>query len=233
MSKVIGNGMIAKAFLAKKYELNNCIIFASGVSNSRCDEQKEFIREKILLEKEIKGIKEIRQITKLIYFSTCSIYDQDTNSSEYVKHKLHMESIVLKYPNNIVFRLPQIAGPNAPSNTILSNIKEKINSGKIFPIWKNASRNVLDLFDARDIVVNVTRRNHKRLKIVNVANPSSYSVHQIVSSFEKVYNLKMNKKYVDKGNKYSIDISNIEYLFNELSIDFSNYLDKIIRKYYI
>ena len=42
---VVGNGMIANAFLSSDYELSNCIIFASGVSNSKCSDISEFEKE--------------------------------------------------------------------------------------------------------------------------------------------------------------------------------------------
>ena len=38
---IIGNGLIAKSFL-KKYDKDNIVIFASGVSNSQEDSLKNF-----------------------------------------------------------------------------------------------------------------------------------------------------------------------------------------------
>ena len=80
---VIGNGLLGREF--KKYnDFNNCIIFASGVSNSNETDNVEFEREKLLL---IKTIKENKDM-KIIYFS--SVLAGITNN-KYYGHKIELE----------------------------------------------------------------------------------------------------------------------------------------------
>ena len=62
---IIGNGLIANSFLDS--DLNNIIIFASGVSNSKEENLLEFDREKKLL---LRIIYENFN-KKIVYFSTC------------------------------------------------------------------------------------------------------------------------------------------------------------------
>ena len=63
---IVGNGLIAKAFKDFNFS-KNCVIFASGVSDSADENNLNFEREFNLLEKTIKNFRNIR----LIYFSTC------------------------------------------------------------------------------------------------------------------------------------------------------------------
>ena len=100
--KIIGNGMVARAF-ANGLRLNsNLVIFASGVSNSNCNFQEQFERERSLL---FNTINKTSQTVPLLYFGTCSIYDPDAHAKAYVIHKREMEKLVLKFKleSNICF----------------------------------------------------------------------------------------------------------------------------------
>jgi hypothetical protein len=56
---IIGNGLIAKSFKKEKNYFKNVIIFASGVSNSKNTNLKEFKREEKLVKKLLKKKKKI------------------------------------------------------------------------------------------------------------------------------------------------------------------------------
>jgi hypothetical protein len=79
---VVGNGLIAKSFTMFNGE-KNIVIFASGVSDSKCIEVSEFERERNLL-------LSMDRTKKIVYFSTYSISD-GSEKNEYIKHKIHME----------------------------------------------------------------------------------------------------------------------------------------------
>ena len=66
--QIIGNGLIAKAFQDFNFT-KNCVIFASGVSDSADENNFNFAREFNLLENTVKNFKNKR----LVYFSTCSL----------------------------------------------------------------------------------------------------------------------------------------------------------------
>ncbi len=229
MYKVIGNGMIGKAFKALLNPPENCIIFASGVSDSTCTDNDEFKKEELLIRT---ALNTAQNNTTCIYFGTCSVYDPDRKDTPYVLHKKRMEEIILSVEDGIVFRLPQIAGNNAPPNTILSKIRSAAYSGEQFEIWRFAERNILDVIDARDIVINLIKDNLPKKKCINVANRSSYSMVEIIDTFERVLKKEINKVYKMKGGSYSIDICDIEASLNDLNIDFNHYLERIICKYY-
>jgi hypothetical protein len=104
---IIGGGDIAKVLVDR----NDLTFFASGVSNSKCIDDNEFIREvNLLLDVKCKH---------LVYFSTLSIYDKDT---PYTNHKLFMEDLVRQFDTYTIIRLGNITWGDNP-NTIINYFK--------------------------------------------------------------------------------------------------------------
>ena len=229
MLKVIGNGMIAKSFKKGNFSNINCTIFASGVSNSKCTNKELFLREENLLRREIE--KSINQ-NYFIYFGTCSIYDKDLQNSKYVLHKINMENIVLKQPNGLIFRLPQLAGYNASPHNFLSSIKFAAETGKTFTVWENARRNIIDVEDVKNIALNLINNNIFENRKINIANKNSFYVKDIIKAFEKVLQLNINTSYLKKGCSYDIDISKISFLIKDYNMETIEYIEKLIKKYY-
>ena len=141
---IIGSGLIATTFMPIYRDNHNVCIFASGVSNSKCIDPKEFKRERQLL---MKSLRQYIDKNTFIYFSTCSISDPNTVNSMYVKHKLEMESLVSFHPGYLVFRLPQVVGYGGNIHNLLNFLFTSIKTEKKFQLWKNASRNILDVED--------------------------------------------------------------------------------------
>jgi len=103
---IIGNGDIAKVLT----DSENIVFFASGVSNSKCIDDKEFIREKTLLLN--------TKADHLVYFSTLSIYEKN---SPYTQHKLEMENLVKSgmFKTYTIIRIGNITWGDNP-NTIIN-----------------------------------------------------------------------------------------------------------------
>ena len=130
---IIGNGMIAKAFVSSQLDKQGIFIFASGVANSATTNKEDFLREKIFL---IQYLKKCSPSEIFLYFGTCSIYDPSAQLSDYVKHKVNMENIVLAHSAGMVIRLPQVAGPGANAHTLLRFLCNRISEKKEFNVWK-------------------------------------------------------------------------------------------------
>lgn len=226
---VTGNGMIAKRF-SDYAEDSRFLIFASGVSNSVLTDQNAFKREADLLYDAIKNHFQ----KKLVYFSTCSIYDPSMKKSPYVIHKLKMEKIIktsgISYT---IFRVSNPIGKTENPNTVLNYFIRHIQEKKEFIVWKYASRNLIDLDDiyliCNYILNNDLFRNHK----VNVANPVNYSVIYIIQAIERHFGTEGNYQLADKGNSPLIDTSAIQPILSKLKINFNNsYLSSILQKYF-
>jgi nucleoside-diphosphate-sugar epimerase len=224
---IVGNGMLATAFRAIENE-KSCI-YAAGVSNSACTAYEEFIREFQLLEKALEN----NPSDLFVYFSTCSIADNAAQDSAYVIHKKRMEDLVRSRGNYLLFRLPQVAGRTNNPNTLLNYLNSCIQQGTSFQIWKSASRNIIDIDDVVKIAEKIISDKDARNQTINIANPQSIYLFEIVQAFELLHRKRANYSVIDRGAEYKIDISAISDVASTLKIDFENfYLERTLKKYY-
>jgi hypothetical protein len=118
---IVGNGDVASVLTDRE----DLTFFASGVSNSSCNDTDEFLREIDLLMKQDKS-------KRLVYFSTLSIYDKKT---PYTTHKKAMEAFIKKSFNKwCIIRLGNITWGNNP-NTFINFLKNNPNA-PIRDEWK-------------------------------------------------------------------------------------------------
>lgn len=223
---IIGGGMLAKEFI--KYDKDEqTIIFASGVSNSNETSIKEFDREKNIL---VGTIKEFEN-KKIIYFSTCSMYDTYFGYNAYTQHKLNMEEIIRDLCHSyIIFRLPQVLGMNN-KHQLIGFLQDKITNNKIFNLY-DIERNIIDNSDIRKIVFYILKHNLFKDQIVNIANPNNIRVLELVRIFEQIYNVEAKYEIIDKPGNFRIDTSQIDLIIEELNLFEYNYIENRIRKYY-
>jgi len=127
----VGGGDIASAL----NDRDNCIFFASGVSNSQCKDEKEFKREK----HKLLGHTTINSMASnwcVFYFSTVSI---NFLSTPYTRHKKEMENFIKNNTKNYnIIRLGNISWGKNP-HTFINAIRAKQAKGepvKIRDEWK-------------------------------------------------------------------------------------------------
>ncbi len=225
---ILGNGLVANGF--KSYENEeNYLIFASGVSNSANTDADLFKRERDLL---VASQKKHPEKT-LVYFSTCSIYDDSLKGSPYVHHKLAMEELVQSQKNFHIFRISNLAGKTPNPHTVLNFFIQHILSGNFFRAWENASRNIIDMDDAFAIGDQIIRSQKLMNRVVNIANTANYPVPQIIDAIEQFTGRKGNYEYIERGSNPVIDTQLIEPVARELGIRFEGpYLQNMLQKYY-
>ncbi len=226
---VIGNGLVAKGF--SKYMTNDhLVIFASGVSNSTNIESSFFAREASLLEK---TIQENREKT-VVYISTCSIYDESMQHSAYVHHKLAMESLLAKQAKYFyIFRISNIVGSTNNPHTLLNFLYYHIKHELHFYLWEKASRNIIDMEDCYSIADYIISKQLYQNQIVNIANPTNYTIADIVSSLELRTGKKGLYSVIDKGSSPVIDTTITEDIIKTLLLNFdANYLERVVNKYF-
>lgn len=115
---IIGHGDIAKVLKDR----DGAILFASGVSNSLCADEAEYLREKKMIE----AFSSHRFNKCFFYFSTISIFFK---TSRYTKHKEEMETLVrASFHNYNIIRLGNITWGTNP-NTFLNYLKDRIEKG--------------------------------------------------------------------------------------------------------
>jgi nucleoside-diphosphate-sugar epimerase len=226
---VFGSGMVAKRF--RSYQTNNdFLIFASGVSNSKVGDLTSYKREIELLATSVK-----KNLEKtVVYFSSCCLYDPVEKDSAYTIHKMQIENFIqAECKNYNIFRVSHLAGKSENKNTLLNFFVYHAFEGINFDLWKNTSRNIIDIDDAYKIIDYILQNKLLSNQIVNIASPFNYTTTEIADTIEKNFAIKANYTEIEKGISFKIDTSLIQPIGDLLKIEFDkNYLEKLLKKYY-
>lgn len=218
---VVGNGMLANAFSQFK-DIDDYIIFASGVSNSKETDNNKFEREFNLLKSYTKY-----QNKKLIYFSTCSVMDNTLQESPYVKHKINMENMIKYYfSNNLIFRLPIIVGPTENPNTLFNFLRNKLLNNEVISVHKHATRYLIDVEDLTFILPKFILNPEEKRKTINVAFNNKIHILDLINNMANLLSVIPKIQLEDSG--YDMTIDNI-YFLSQLDSSYIN--KKIINKY--
>jgi nucleoside-diphosphate-sugar epimerase len=227
---LIGSGLLAQAFISVYSQREDICIYAAGVSNSTCTDTHEFSRERQRLSDALQLAK---HVDRFVYFGTCSVADPEARDTPYVQHKLAMERLAGTHPQHIVFRLPQVAGVTPNPHTILNYLYAKIARSEAFSLWLNAKRNIIDIDDVASIVCQLVTDKTARNVTLNVANPVSYSMTDIVRVMERIVGKRAIYDVVIRGSEYPVDIAPMLAVLSKTSVKFGeDYLEQVIGKYY-
>lgn len=193
---LVGNGLIASAFLDYK-DNDDVIVIASGISNSKETDYKKYQRE-IDMIGEFIGTK-----SKVIYFSTISVFDESLDSL-YVKHKRYIENLISSnFDNYLIFRLPIVIGKTSNNNTFINNIKGKIISDEIIYINNMSSIYIIDIDDISRFLPDLI--NNRNNEIINVVFDNKEFVFDIIQKIERLLGKEANKKIVNNGFDFTVD----------------------------
>jgi nucleoside-diphosphate-sugar epimerase len=227
---VIGNGFIGSRF--KMYDnLQNIIIYASGVSNSREKDIAAFERERNLL---ISTVENSRN-KLFVYFSTTSIFDPNFNGSPYTNNKLFCEDYIMSnHDMYVILRLPQVVGKSTNPHTLTNYLYNKLVNNDPIEIIDNIQRNCIDIEDVFHFTDKLIKSKHVN-KVLNLGNPRNITVNNIVAILKN--NLCSNSQVLISNSfeaaPFSIDLS----FTKEIIIDYDEYFNEtyyenLFLKYY-
>ncbi len=221
---IIGRGLIASQFTDVDH--NDVVIFASGVSNSSETRIEEFFREQNLVEQTL--INNPKQL--FVYFSTCSIYDSSKYNSPYVLHKLHIEEVIKQNTSSyLILRVSNAVGVGGNPNLLMNYLSRQILNNQELTVHQHATRNLIDVEDVKNITLRYIESKDWN-KIINVAYTDNFTIPEIINAFEVNYNKIAQKNIQNKGEHYSIDVSELNYEFYLNSK--ADYLNNLLIKYY-
>lgn len=223
---VVGKGLIANTLSFFKDD-ESLTIFASGVSNSGETDPGAFRREKEML------VSAGRQ-ARLVYFSTCSIFDPGLHETSYVKHKLQMEELIQdEFPSHLIIRLPILVGNTPNPHTFFNFIRDRIINGEPLKVYRQAWRYLFDADDLARLLPSLLRETKNGPGIVNMAFENEASVPELVSMFEEILGKKAETIMLEKGSRYSFDTSFFNSFLrrNAMEINVNTYNYNLLRKY--
>jgi nucleoside-diphosphate-sugar epimerase len=211
---LIGKGMIANIFSSYKND-DNILIFASGVSNSNEKNKQEFLREKNLISTYLEQYPSIL----FIYFSSCSLEDNELKNTHYHLHKKDMEVLIINHAKNyLIFRLPNIIGYSGNKNNIINFFFNTITNYQEFTVWQSATRNIVDIDDMYKVIKYTIKNNIFNNRVINIAYNNNIKIIDLINVIEIIVDKKANYKKIDKGFDMKIDNSLIQPILKKLSI---------------
>lgn len=218
-NKIIGNGMLAKAF--QNSSSNQCLFFCSGVSNSKERSKNEFDRE-------------IQTFKDHLDTNYCVIYISSIQSPEinnpYFEHKIYMENLVKsKARRYFIIRLPQVAGITL-NKTLFPTFIKHIYENTYFEIFRDAPRSIIDvkhvvyIFDA-------LYSAGKRDIAVDFFPGYTFQPIDLVNEISKFLNTSANIKIINKSlyNNYKdcLKLNSFNHIFRNKK----EYLKNIVKEY--
>jgi nucleoside-diphosphate-sugar epimerase len=222
---IVGRGLLGESLSKLRHE--NVVLFASGVSNSRQENESEFEREKNLLIKTLEGT----DTRHLYYFSTCSIFDPSLAGSSYIAHKKRMEAIVLSEPTGRVIRLPNVVGPTGNPANLVNYLKHSIKLASPIKIQSHATRYLLGV-DEMNLILQDVVENAGQQKIMSLVPPKNIKVTGIVSIIESILGTKANIELVEGGAPYEVDFSDTKHHLSRLGFEFGQmYYESTLEKW--
>ena len=227
---VVGNGMIAQRF-SEFVDLDDIVIFASGVSNSKETRPEPFARERKLVEDTLDQYPG----RLFVYFSTASVNDPTEQDSFYVRHKLAQEQLIAeRATQHLLVRASNVVGGPGNPHTILNFFVDRIRQHEPFTIWQHASRNLIDLDDVYNVVTYFIRKPSTWNRTILVANPYSVKPLDLVRAIEAHTGQQARYELVDKGIPFALSVDTIS---DQLDVSNSNwqperYVAQLLKKYY-
>ena len=196
---LIGSGLLAHAFAPAFSHSGDACIYAAGVSNSGCTSVSEFARERQRL---TEALQQAKHADVFVYFGTCSVADKEAQNTPYVRHKLAMEQLASTHPRHLILRLPQVVGKTPNPHTLMNFLYARIARSEAFHLWKNARRNIIDVDDVVSIASQLIADNTVRNTTLNIANPASYPMTDIVGAIELVVGKRAIYDVEEHGSEY-------------------------------
>jgi nucleoside-diphosphate-sugar epimerase len=190
---IIGSGLVASGL----HDMPGAVLYAAGVSNSKCEDDDEFIRDKYRLASHLSapGL--------FVYFSTCS-----ETESPYVEHKRACEQMVKDRGEYLICRLPIVAGKTSNPHTLLNFLYSRIVRSEKFDLIPEARRNIIDMIDVSTLVRWLIKNGAKD-ETVNVAAPMDYSMREIVANFSSLLRKPAVYREQPGGHEAPVDTSRI------------------------
>ena len=224
---ICGTGLVAKQLTAFK-DRKDVLIFASGVSNSRETKEEAFEREEKLL-LSFRGTK-----AKLVYFSTCSLFDPASQGSRYVLHKIRMEDLVRNYfQEHLIVRLPLLIAHSSNPYTFFNFIQTCIKNGTSIPVQSNAWRYIFDAAEIGFFIPLLMKEQTEPGMEINMAFNNGAPVPVLIQMFEKIMGKQAVIQKLEQGSFYEFDRNPFYSILPKANFNFDkrNYNFNLLEKY--
>lgn len=219
---IIGSGLIARCFMNYR-PIDNSVIFASGVSNSKETLNSEFDRERKLL---LDVLNTTENKATFVYFSTCSKYQGD--KTKYINHKIEMEELIKNRRSKyIIARLPNVIGYN-DNNTMIPFFIRKIKNRECITVYSEESRQFIITTDIVRIVSLLIKKNFTGE--INLTNGINIKISNVINIISDLIGIESKVILMPEGRDYFIPCNKLKSLLPEDEIYSENYFSLSLRQ---
>ena len=228
---IIGRGLLANAL--KKIDKDNYLFYANGISNSVL----ENISKNNFEIKEIEDIAKRNEKKTFIYFSTSQVNAPQNHHRAYVKHKIFVEELIKKsFSNYLIVRTTNLVGNNPwNTHTLFNYLFHAITVNKEITVNPVLIRNFLDA-DHFSTLLKKYLRDYTGNKVIEIINPVSFTMGDIVEQFEKTFLKKFCLNAVTETTDFAVFELNDQLsrtLFENCNISTQDYIPRLLKKYYL
>ena len=236
-SIIVGNGMIANSIKRNTGNIQNAVIFASGVSDSICSNLSEYNREIKLLNQTLEYC--LSRSSKIVYFSSAgaiygNCYEEKSEKSLlkpvtcYGRHKLLCEDLIKKSKVDFfILRLSNLIGPNQNKKQLIPYLVDKANFGQV-NLFREATRDLLDVDDLAKLTYKILAES-KSNNIINVVSGRAVPILKIFDEIQNILGTDAQINIVDGGYRHSFSNAKLRKTINvSFKID---YWQLSLRKY--
>lgn len=215
--RIIGRGFVSRSFAALGGQHPDVLLFGAGVSDSLCEDPRQFQREADLLYSAVQHCR--RSGLKLVYFSSAGMvygnYEEEVREdgpafprSAYGRHKLAFESVIrLAGVRHLILRLSNPVGPGQQGHQLVPSLYEQVRRGYV-TVWRGAHRDLIDIADAVRLTDALLRSGPDQ-DTVNLASGHSVAVEDIVTYLEERLGAFVLRNTVDRGDSYRVNVDKL------------------------
>jgi nucleoside-diphosphate-sugar epimerase len=236
--EIIGNGMIARGLLPYSADVNDAVVFASGVSDSTLKDRQEYERECQALDQVIGDCRHRDKI--LVYFSSGGTVYGNRNDERkedaklspetaYGRHKVFCESAIISSGvRYFIARLPTVVGRTKSKTQLIPVLIKQAMEGNV-TLFKDAERDIIGIADVARIIDAILKKL-KRNEIINVASGVSVPVSDIFGEIQNTLGVKPAMKIVSGGDKQRFNVEKLHAYCPEITFT-ADYYKNVIREY--
>ncbi|CAN5338795.1 hypothetical protein BH11BAC5_BH11BAC5_30190 [soil metagenome] len=227
---IVGRGLLANALVV--IDKDNYLFYVNGISNSVLSQIPGNNFE----------MKEIEDLTNeigdrvFIYFSTSQVNSAKNSHRSYVKHKLFIEQLIAeRFAKYLIIRTSNLVGYNPwNTHTLFNYLYNALHTNEAIKVDYEVIRNFLDA-DHLVALVNTYLLNYEINKTIEIVNPDSYTMRQIIGVFENYFLKKFNIKKADAQSDFALfelDTTLSKQLLEMGELNFDDHIESLLKKYY-
>lgn len=214
--RILGTGLIAGALVPHRAVADDAVVFARGVADLSCVDDREYRREVTALYSLIREC--IKSGERLVYLSgggavygpTGDCRREDTPlfpTSAYGRHQLVCESVILGAPiRSLVVRLPNIVGAPQNLRQLVPSLVQQALTGRA-RIQEQATRDILRVDDAAATIASLASLPSPP-PLINVASGRSTSAALIFAEIQSILGTSAEVDFLPGGERqvFSIEL---------------------------